>query len=143
LPDRIVEFIGLVADGFNARDVETLIELCDPNVDFDTPLANYRGHEGLRKWRREFDEAWGDEISTEPEAYLERGKRTIVSYVLRGRGRHSEVEVAMQNAVIGTWREGLIVDLKVYADLQDALSAMGVSADELVPIEPRSREGSI
>ena len=57
-------------------------------------------------------------------------------HVLRGRGRHSGVEVAMPVALVTRWREGLLVYLHGYTHREDALSELGVSEDGLEPIEP-------
>lgn len=42
----------------------------------------------------------------------------------------------MPNAAVMRWRDGLLVYLKSYARREDALSDLGVSADELAPIAP-------
>ena len=74
--------------------------------------------------------------SRQPEAYFDLRERTLIFYVLHGRGKHSGVEVAMPVATVFTWRDGLIVYFKGYADREDALSELGVSEDELERIEP-------
>jgi hypothetical protein len=57
-------------------------------------------------------------------------------YVLVGRGRQSGAEVATPLAQVARWRDGLAVYNKVYAHRADALSDLGVSDDELEPIDP-------
>ena len=42
----------------------------------------------------------------------------------------------MPNALVATWRDGLIVYFKVYAHREDALSDLGVSEEALEPIAP-------
>jgi hypothetical protein len=56
--------------------------------------------------------------------------------VARGRGRHSGAEVTMPIAGVARWRDDLLVYAKAYLHREDALSDMGVSEDELEPIEP-------
>jgi hypothetical protein len=56
--------------------------------------------------------------------------------VLHGRGRHSGAEVATPSAALGRSRDGLIVYMKAYVHREDALRDLGVSEDELEPIEP-------
>ena len=90
----------------------------------------------MRRWHHDQEDAWGKEVRLEPEAYFHLGERTLVFYVLHGRGRHSEVEVAMPNAAVFRWREDLIVYAKGYVHRDDALSDLGVSEDELEPIAP-------
>ena len=78
----------------------------------------------------------GDEFRLEPEAYFDLGEDTLIFYVGRGRGRHSGVEVALPGAQVFRWREDLIVYAKGYARREEALRDLGVSEDELEPIEP-------
>ena len=125
---------------YNGRDVEALIELCDPNIEFETEMAVgssvYHGHDGMRRWHRDLEDAWGEHIRIEPEAFFDLGDQTLLFYVLHGRGRHSGVEVGMPNAQVVKWRDGLLVYWKAYVQREDALKDLGVSEDELEPIAP-------
>jgi ketosteroid isomerase-like protein len=129
--DRALNFVRDLVGAFNERDIEPLLGYFAADVEFHTPLAEYRGHEGLRAWQRDFDEAFGAEIRGEPGAFLERGDATLFSYVLRGRGIHSEIELSMENTAIVRWRDGLIVEMTVYRFLEEALARLGASPDEL------------
>ena len=80
-------------------------------------------------------DAWRGVIRIEPEAYFDLGERTLAFYALHARGRHSGVEVAMPSAVVARWRDGVIVYFKSYLHREDALSDLGLSEDELKPIE--------
>jgi ketosteroid isomerase-like protein len=136
-----VEALRRWIEAFNARDIEAIVAHCDPSIELHSVFAAvggavYRGHEGLRRWQRDFEDAWGEEIRVEPEAYFHLRERTLIFYVLHGRGKHSGVEVAMPVATVFRWRDGLIVYFKGYADREDALSDLGVSQDELEPIDP-------
>src|SRR5947209_5681779 len=106
-----VEVLRRWIDAFNARDIEAIIAYCDPSIELHSVFAAvggavYGGHEGLRSWQRDFEDAWGEEIRVEPEAYFDLGERTLIFYVLRGRGKHSGVEVAMPVATVFRWRGG-------------------------------------
>jgi ketosteroid isomerase-like protein len=130
-----------VVEAFNARDIEAFIAFYDPEIEFHSAFAAvggavYQGHDGLRKWHRDLQDVWGDEIRIEVEAYFDLGDDVLTFYALHGRGRHSGVEVAMPNASVATWRDGLIVHFKVYAHREDALTDLGFSEDELEPIAP-------
>src|SRR3989442_762617 len=114
MSERNVELTRHFIEAFNARDIETLIAYFDPCVEYHSAFAAvsgavYHGHDGLRSWDRDLVETWGDEIRAEPEAYCDLGEQTLVLYVLRGRGKHSGVEIAMPNASVLRWRDGLIV----------------------------------
>ncbi len=142
MSEHNVELTRRATEAFNARDIEAFIVYCDPSIEFNTAFGTavagdaLRGHDGLRRWHRDAEDVWGDEIRVEPEAYFDLSEQTLAFYVLRGRGRHSGAEVAMPIALVATWRDGVMVDMKGYVHREDALSALGVSEDELEPIDP-------
>src|SRR5688572_7850651 len=128
-------------DAFNARDIEAILAYCDPAIEFDSAFASvggavFHGHAGMRQWHRDFEEVWGGNVRVEVEAYFDLGERVLAFYVLHGSGRHSGAAVAMENALVARWRDGLIVHFHVYAHREDALADLGVSEDELEPIAP-------
>ena len=137
MSDTNVELTRRLAGAYNAQDIETFIAACDPSVEFHAAIGAvggvYRGHDGFY---RDIADAWGDENSLEPEAYFDLGERTLAFYVLHARGRQSGAEVATPIAHLLTWREGLVVYGKSYIHREDALGDLGVSEDELEPIEP-------
>jgi ketosteroid isomerase-like protein len=140
MSERNVELTRRLLEAFNARDRDAYIALSDPGVEFHTPFAAvgavYRGHDAVEMWQRDIDDAWGDELRVEPQAYFDLGEHTLVFQVLHGRGRRSGVEVAMPTALVARWRDGLLLHGKGYAHRQDALKDLGVSEDELDPIDP-------
>jgi ketosteroid isomerase-like protein len=128
-------------EAFNRRDIDSLIAFCDPGIEFHSAFAAvggavYHGHDELRRWHGDLQDVWGEELDVEVEAYFDLGEDVLAFYILHGRGRHSGVEVAMPNALLATWRDGLIVYFRVYAHREDALSDLGVSEDDLEPIAP-------
>jgi ketosteroid isomerase-like protein len=137
--EKNVELQRRFTEAFNARDVEALIALSDPNVEVHSTFAElgaiYHGHAGLRRWHRDFDDAW-EKVRVEPEAYFDLGDQTLVLSTWRGRGLHSGVDVALPAAQVGRWRDGLLIYIKGYAHREDAFEELGVSADALDPIAP-------
>jgi ketosteroid isomerase-like protein len=138
--EQNVELHRRVINAFNASDVEAFVALCDPNVDWNSVMepggARYQGHDGVRSWFRDLKDAWGDELRVEIEAYFDLGERTLAFNLLQGRGSQSGAAVEMPVAHVVTWGDGLIVHYKTYAQREDALSELGVSAGELEPIDP-------
>jgi ketosteroid isomerase-like protein len=126
---------------FNASDVEAFIAGLDPGVVYHSVITvpggtAYRGHDGVRRYFKDFEDAWGDEFRAEPEAFFDLGDRTLMFYVVRGRGQQSGADVEMPGAQVCTWRDGLMVYGKTYLAREDALRDLGVSADGLEPIAP-------
>jgi hypothetical protein len=127
-------------EAFNARDREAIIALFDPQIEFHSMFAVvdgvYHGHDGMRRFQADLEDAWGDQFRLEPEAYFDLGEHTVAFYALRGRGKQSGAEVALAGTHVFRWRNGLIIYFKAYAHREDALTDLGVSEDALEPIEP-------
>jgi ketosteroid isomerase-like protein len=128
-------------DVYNARDVEAMVGYFDPTIELHSAFAaigggTYYGHSGVYSWHRDMQEAWGSELRIEPERYFDFGDQTLTFHVVRGRGSQSGAEVAMPGALITTWRGGRIASWRSYAHREDALRVLGVTEDELEPIEP-------
>jgi ketosteroid isomerase-like protein len=126
---------------FNARDIETLIALCDPDIEFHSVFAAvggavYHGHDGLRKWHRDLEEAWGTNISLDVESHFDLGEHTLTFFTYHARGRHSGADVTTPATTFASWRAGLVTYVKVYLDRDGALRDLGVSEHELEPIDP-------
>jgi hypothetical protein len=136
-----VELYRGVQAALNARDVDALVALCDPDVEirptFSAAVGGvYHGHDGVRSWQREISEVWGSDVRLEVEAYFDLGEHTMVMGVLHGRGARSGAEVAMPAVGVATWRNGLLLSHKGYASREDALVDLGVAESDLDPIEP-------
>ncbi len=141
MSEREVELTRLVTEAYNVRDIEALIAHCDSSIEFHAAWAAgaptvYHGHDGLRRWHRDLEDAWGEEIRLEPEALFDLGESLLAFYVVHARGRHSGAAVAMPGANVMRWRDGLIVYIKAYLDREEALRDLGVTQDELEPIDP-------
>jgi ketosteroid isomerase-like protein len=138
--EQNVELFRRLVDAYSARDVEAFIAYCDPEIEFHAAWSVpggtvYHGHDGLRKWHRDLEDAW-EEIRAEPDAFYDLGEQTLVFSTLHARGRQSGAEVTMFNAVIAKWRDGLCVDLRAYVDRKDAVTDLGISEEGLEPIAP-------
>jgi ketosteroid isomerase-like protein len=136
-----VERTRRLVELFHAREVEAFIAYCDPGVDWHTEFeaidgGGYHGHDGVREFFRDFDDIWGAEMRLETEAYFDLGEHTLVFHIARARGSNSGVETVMSVGHVVRWRDGLIVHFKGYTPREEAVSALGVSLDELEPITP-------
>ena len=124
-----------LAETFSAGEMDAFIAYCDPSIEFHTEFAAvagcYQGHDGMRKFFRDYDDVWGEGIRVEPEAYFDLGEHTLLFIVVRGHGRHSGLEVVMASAHLARWRDGLLIYFKAYAHREDALRDLGVSQNAL------------
>jgi ketosteroid isomerase-like protein len=126
---------------FNARDVEAFIALCNPEIELNSTFAavggaTYHGHDGIRRWFADLEDAWGDELRAEVETYFDLGENTLTFMALHGRGQQSGVDVAMPATQVIGWRDGLLIYFKAYIHREDALSDLGITEDALQPIAP-------
>jgi ketosteroid isomerase-like protein len=139
--ERNVELLRRWITAFNARDLETMIALSDPNIELHSAYAavggaSYHDHAGMRKWHGDLEETWGAEIRIEPEDYFDLGEHTLAFAVYHGRGQQSGAEVTMPVTSVVKWRDDRMAYVKVYMQRDAALRDLGVSEDELRPIAP-------
>ena len=128
------------ADAWSAGDIETVIACCDPEIEVQSAFAAlgtgiYRGHDGVRNWLRDLEDAWGEGFRVEIERLFDLGELTLAFSVWRGRGRHSGAEVAMQATPVARWRNGLLVHFRSFTQRDDALRELGLSEGELESAE--------
>jgi ketosteroid isomerase-like protein len=138
---RNVELLRQVIGAVNRQDVEGFVQIFDRKAEGTSVITGpfgtvYHGHDGMRRYFRDLNEAWGDDFYIEVEALFDLDEHTLSFYVFKGRGQQSGAEVAMPGAVIARWRDGLIVSFTGYVRREDALRDLGVTEDELEPIAP-------
>jgi ketosteroid isomerase-like protein len=136
-----VERLRRIYRALNARDADALVALCDPSIEIHSVFAAvggavYHGHDGVRKWQADLEDAWSGEFRSEVDSYFDLGDRTVAVGLLRGRGGQSGIEVAMPASAVAEWRDGRCAYFKAYADRDEALRSLGVSEDALEPIAP-------
>jgi ketosteroid isomerase-like protein len=136
-----VELHRSLLRAFNRGDQEAIIAKCDPQIEYHSTMtvpggSAYHGHDGMRRYFRDMQDAWGNDVRAEPEAYFDLGEHTLAFYLLRARGQQSGAEVAMPFTQVVKWRDGLMLYFKTYAQRGDALRDLGVLEDALEPIAP-------
>jgi ketosteroid isomerase-like protein len=133
-----VELVRRVFDAASRRDTEAVLSLYDPDVEFDgsrhrwaevmgTALTRFHGHEGLRRWSRQYYEMW-ENLEDKIEELIDAGEQVISIVTTRARGRASGVEVEWKhNAGVWTIREGKVVRVVWLSTREEALEAAGLS----------------
>jgi SnoaL-like domain len=107
-------------------------ELWDPEVELDAAEAVVmdlsgaaRGIEAVLLWWRGWFAAW-DTLQIEYEL-VDAGDRVVMLLDMRMRGRSSGVEVALgEHAWVSTFRDGLMIQSKLYMSQSEALKAAGL-----------------
>ena len=86
----------------------------------------YRGPEGAMQFNAEWADAWHD-WEIEPEEYIEAGERVVVVINQRGRSKATGIPVDMRFAQVWTLRDGQGIRMQMYASVEEALEAAGLS----------------
>jgi hypothetical protein len=113
--------------------ISGMAELWDPEIELDASQSDvpglsgvYRGMEAVRQFWREWYGAW-DTLQFEYEL-VDAGDRVVILLDLRMRGRHTGIEVPFGKfAWVPTFRDGLMVHVKLYMSQSEALEAAGLS----------------
>lgn len=128
-----VDVVRRAFAGFNRGNVEAVVEICDPAIEWfppaELPGADvYRGHQGVRDAAHDMLDLFGS-LQAEPEELIDADGQVVVLFRWRGRGRGSGVSVDLvgRQAAVFTMREGKAVRAEWYVDRADALRAAGLS----------------
>jgi len=135
-----VDVVRRSFDAMSAWDVEALLRLYDPDVEF-MPLTGtrvesggYRGHEGVRAYFAEARELW-DLMEPEPDQYIELGECVLVAGRCRVRGRASGAESHPTCAWVIRVRDGTIISHTTCASYGEAVEVAGFEPTDLARAE--------
>ena len=103
-------------------DVEWEAERTQPGLGFG---ATYRGHDGLRRFFREWRDAW-DTDDYEYDELIDAGDAVVSVATQRGRGRVSGVPMSRPLAGVWTIRAGKVARVVWYPTREEALEAVGL-----------------
>jgi hypothetical protein len=114
------------------RTLPKMAELWDPEIEWDVSAFEgldiggvYRGIDAVRQFWREWLAAW-ETLLFEYEL-VDAGDRVVMLLDQRMRGRSSGIEVSLgRYAQVATFRDGLMVRLKLYPSQSEALEAAGL-----------------
>ena len=134
-----VDFVRAAAEDFYAHADEPgreamltrTVQGWDPEVVWDAsalPLPDLpgvaRGSEEVRRWWGRFLDAW-QTVDSEFQV-LDAEDRVVTLFNQRMRGRSTGIEMPLEYGLTYTFRDGLIVHMKVYASHAEALEAVGL-----------------
>jgi ketosteroid isomerase-like protein len=121
--------VKAVFAAFAERDVERVLELIDPEVEFAPVTADfagrtepYRGHEGIREYFRDVELVW-DDLRLTPRVFREVGGSIVVT----GRVNARSAARIVDGSTGWVWRvrDGRVVYGRVYPSAADAEQAAG------------------
>ena len=115
---------------WNKRDMDAMLARLHPQVEFMTSGvflgqdAVYSGHDGFRKFWRDFSGTW-ESILVSVNELRDCGERVLALVTFEARGRDG-LEVGRQTGSVWTFRDGLVFQIENYRDWDLALEAAGV-----------------
>jgi ketosteroid isomerase-like protein len=132
MSEEHIEIVRKVHATVNARDVDAFVRCWDRDCSYRPGLEGamegqgtvYQGHERLRRWWQEMDEAWAA-WTTEIGAIRDLGDTLIVDCVVRLQARAGMAFEASFVQVV-TIRNGLIVRSDDYLNRAAGLKAAGL-----------------
>jgi ketosteroid isomerase-like protein len=107
------------------------IDKLDPEISMaESPTlpgaVSASGIEAVERYMRSFAKHW-ENISFEPQEYVDAGEQVVVVACLIGSGKKSGVEVTRTWAYVWTVRERKALSMVGYADRAEALEAVGLA----------------
>jgi ketosteroid isomerase-like protein len=126
-----VELVRRAIAAFNAREVETLVSLCDPECDFLPFRAQlegliYRGHEGMRQFMRDIEEDW-ETYRIDASEFRERGDRVAALGQVTAQGRGTGMHIESTAGFVFEVRDGLAMSIVSHSDASAALAELGLT----------------
>jgi ketosteroid isomerase-like protein len=136
--DERISVVRAFADAITARDVEAALELCHPEIEFFSLMAQleaspYRGFAGIRRYFRDIEGSWEEwRVEVERLAYAPDGRVVIVmSTHMRGRG--SGLPLAQRLANVWEFRDEKLWRATLYRDPSEALRDTALQPVEKEP----------
>jgi uncharacterized protein len=128
---RNIEVVKAIYAAFTRRDRATVASHLDPAVTVhDRPVhpeaSVYEGPDGFLRFAETDWDAF-DEVTYEPQDFVERGDYVVVPIKQSGKGKGSALDI--EERIVNVWklRDGRIVELRNYSTMDEALGAMGAS----------------
>jgi ketosteroid isomerase-like protein len=123
-----IDVVKAVFAAFAERDLEGVLELVAPEIEFVAVTSDYagrsgpyRGHDGLREYFRDVAEVW-DELRLTPTDYRVVGEQVLVTG--RVSARSPARVVTGSTGWVWRVRSGRVVRCRVYASAEDAIAAV-------------------
>jgi len=114
----------------NRKDIETLLEVLDPEIAWHSALhallegeaAEFRGHDGVREMFRDLYDAF-DEIHIELSEIRDLGDRLVAIGRTHAHGGASGADVETPIGFVTEFKDGRAISIRAYLDPKDALEA--------------------
>ena len=123
-----LDVVKAVFAAFAERDLERVLELAAPEIEFIAVTSDYagrtgpyRGHDGIREYFRDMAEVW-DELRLTPTDYRIVGEQVLVTG--RVSARSPARVVSGSTGWLWRVRSGKVIRARAYASAEDAVAAV-------------------
>jgi ketosteroid isomerase-like protein len=131
--DQNVQIARRTFDAIRARDIDGLVELYDPDIEFEpltgiqVEIGGYRGHAGVRRYFEEITQVWDVMLPHADDVRAVDDQVVILGgCAVRGRGSGAISDNPM--AWVLTFRDGKVLRHRAYRSREEALDAVGLAA---------------
>jgi ketosteroid isomerase-like protein len=133
--DERIRRVRAFADAITARDVESALDVCHPDVEFSSLMAQldarpYSGHAGIRRYFREIDATWEEWRVEVEELVAAPDGRVVIVMSTHMRGKESGVPFTQHLANLWEFEDEKLLRASLYRDPADALRAIDASSGE-------------
>jgi ketosteroid isomerase-like protein len=125
-----VEIVQQSLERWSDGDLEGFVERLDPDIEWKTSGlypdvdAVYHGHDGFRKFWRDFHETW-ETLTMEIRDVVTVGDQVAFSFHFEATGREG-LRTGRDQASVATVRNGLLLRIENYTSWPEALEALEV-----------------
>lgn len=126
--DSLKRFI----EAYNARDLTTLLDLCDPDIEFRSIFATlesggaFRGTQGVHEYFAAIDGAY-DRFTLHPAEFIDAGAAVVMLATAEWSGLSSGAANETPVFPVCWFRAGKVLRIETFTSKEDALEAAGVS----------------
>jgi ketosteroid isomerase-like protein len=130
--ENVEQVIRKGHDAFCREDLEAFVACWSPVCEYAPVVGalgadhSYRGHEGIRRWWREFAESWEGWTSHIHEI-RPAGDEVLVEHTVAVTGKSSGAEVVQSFFQVTAVRDGKVIRSRDFATREQALEAAGLS----------------
>ena len=127
-----VELVYRSADALSRHDIDAMLALTDPDVEFIPRIVevdgggSYWGHDGVRSWWENLFGVWPD-FKAEVDEVRDLNNMTFARVRMSGQGIASEAATGQTSWVVNEWRDGKTVWMRVFQNETEALEAAALS----------------
>lgn len=129
--EQMISVLRRAYAAFNRGDMDAALEPLDAQIEWSEPAefpggGTYRGLIGVKHYLTQSRAAWA-EVNSEPEQFIFAGNRIVVFVHARVRAKGSNDWQDVRLADVYTVRNGKAIQMRAFADRQEALRWAGVN----------------